>query len=461
MLFSSNEFLFVFLPLAWLAWRVAAMAGDNAAVSMLIAASLFFYGYEHLIHLPLMLFASLVGFAFLAIPQLCRSRSAFLLAIATLLGMLGYFKYAGFIATTLSDLGLQAFSGFLAPLLPIGISFFTLEVVSTVVDRWRAKSDERVPYSRYLLFVAFFPHLIAGPIIRFDQLSGQLVTQRMLASIDVERGLLLIGMGLLMKVGLADQLAPFVDRVWSDVSAASTAAAWLAVLAYGLQIYFDFNGYCVMAVGLGYLFGVKLPFNFESPYKATSLVEFWRRWNVTLSQFLRDYVYRPLGGRGSSDVQWTTNLMLTMLISGVWHGAGWNFVLWGILHGAGLIVAHRCAAFAKDWPAVVTAALTFAFVLLCWIPFRAESMPQAIEMIQRLVGNGGSVGLNPIHPDRTTLLLSMTGLAIVLFGPNARTISERYCSLGWQPIAAGGLVGLALLFQLFSGATYQFIYFRF
>ena len=459
MLFSSNEFLFVFLPLAWLAWRAAAAVGEGVAIATLVGASLLFYGYEHYAHLPLMLFASIIGFAFLAVPGLSRSRPAFLLAIALLLGMLGYFKYAGFIVDTLSGLGLRPIAGFVAPLLPIGISFFTLEVVSTVVDRWRAKSSEPVSYPRYLLFVAFFPHLIAGPIIRFEQLAGQLVTSRMLASIDAERGLLLIGMGLAMKVGLADQLAPFVDRVWANIGAASTAAAWLAVLAYALQIYFDFNGYCVMAVGLGYLFGVQLPFNFESPYKATSLIEFWRRWNVSLSQFLRDYVYKPLGGREGSEKRWAANLMLTMLISGFWHGAGWNFIIWGALHGAGLVVANRCAQFTTAWPRVVNIALTLGFVLLCWIPFRAETPGQAVEMLNRLAGisqGEASVGVN-----RVTLALSVVGLAIVLIGPNAREIHSRYSSVGWQPLAAGGLLGIALLLQLYSGATYQFIYFRF
>jgi D-alanyl-lipoteichoic acid acyltransferase DltB (MBOAT superfamily) len=459
MLFSSNEFLFVFLPLAWIAWRAAAAIDDRLALLTLTAASLAFYAYDGWRSLHLLLFASLLGYLYQARWVRLETPLPLVASVAALLGVLFYYKYLGFVGDTLAVAGVISPGAIVAPVLPIGISFFTLEVIGSIVDARRNVGSRKQNYGSFLLFVSYFPHLIAGPIIRFNQLSGQLSTRRMVDAIDIPRGLMLIGMGLFMKVGLADRLASFVDQVFAAPTAATMGAVWLAIGSYALQIYFDFNGYCTMAVGLSLLFGIILPFNFESPYRATSIIEFWRRWNVTLSQFLRDYLYQPLGGRGSSVARWMTNLFVTMLASGIWHGAGWNFVIWGMMHGIALMVAHGVRTIGVVVPAWIGWMLTLTFVVFAWIPFRATSLGNAQQMLGCLAGCGGDhvqTGVTPI-----VLFVAALAALIVLVAPNSKTICEQVRFALPTAMAAGAVLGVALMIQLYAGQTYQFIYFRF
>jgi alginate O-acetyltransferase complex protein AlgI len=456
MLFSSNVFLFGFLPLAWGSWFLIAQWAPRLSVVALIAISLAFYGYDQLSYLPLLILVSIIGYLFIEAPRSVQER-AYWFVIVAFLSLLGYFKYFGLAVDMLGVIGFKGIAvNVLAPMLPVGISFFVLEAVSSVVDAKRGEKVDRVSYSSYLLFIAFFPHLIAGPIIRFRQICDQFVPERMLASVDVPRALLLIGIGLFLKVGIADRLAPFVDGVYSAPSDAGAMVVWLAVWSYSLQIYFDFNGYCVMAVGVALLFGISLPFNFNSPYKADSVVEFWRRWNVTLSLFLRDYVYRPLGGRAGTVPGWMLNLFLTMVVSGLWHGAGLNFVVWGAVHGIALVAANltrRVGLFVPSW---LGWALTLGFVTLAWIPFRAASVADAAKIFYGL----GQFDLSSaIDPGVATVVIM--GSALVLAAPNAREISRRFIATSLQSITAGAILGVAAMLQIHAGAVYSFIYFRF
>ncbi|MES2029849.1 MAG: MBOAT family protein [Pseudomonadota bacterium] len=322
-----------------------------------------------------------------------------MIGVALNLAALCYFKYAGFLLDSVS-----ALSGMPMPLtniiLPLGISFFTFQQIAYLVDVMRGAKVERDIVS-YTLFVSFFPHLIAGPLVHHAEMipqfkrAGDVRTASMAA-----RGVAIFVAGLFKKVVIADNLAQFVSPVFAHADAGGGVAmawAWLATLSYTLQIYFDFSGYSDMALGLGLLFGIRLPVNFRSPYRATSIIEFWRRWHITLSRFLRDYLYIPLGGNRLSETRRYINLLVTMLLGGLWHGAGWNFVVWGGLHGLYLCINHvwrsSHEATLGGTPASVNFlasiagwAVTFVAAVIAWVFFRAGTMTGAWQILRSLLG---------------------------------------------------------------------------
>jgi len=342
-LFNSYAFLFVFLPATLLVFMAARRGGPGLALGALTLASLGFYGWWDPRFLALLLGSAVANFAFgralMARPADAR-RPWLVAGVVFNLGLLGWFKYAGFLSANLAALG--APTPVLDIVLPVGISFFTFQQIAYLVDVSRGLSD-RYGFRDYLLFVAFFPQLIAGPIVHHREMMPQLLTGRGPRAEDFAIGATLFAAGLFKKVVLADSLAPFASPVFAAADAGlavTTAEAWGAALAYALQLYFDFSGYSDMALGLARLFGVRLPINFDSPYQATSLIDFWRRWHMTLSRFLRDYLYIPLGGNRQGPARRWVNLMITMALGGLWHGAGWGFLIWGLIHGAGLAANH-------------------------------------------------------------------------------------------------------------------------
>jgi D-alanyl-lipoteichoic acid acyltransferase DltB (MBOAT superfamily) len=317
-------------------------------------------------------------------------------AVTGNLVLLGYFKYAGFLVGVAdgvlgSDWPIPAIA------LPLGISFFTLTQIAFLVDTARGEARD-YKFVHYLLFVCYFPHLIAGPILHHKELMPQLDRADIVrfSARRMALGLSYFSIGLFKKTVIADALSPYVGRVFDGAAHGMTpsgAEAWGAVLAYTLQLYFDFSGYSDMAIGLARMIGVQLPLNFHSPYKATSIIEFWRRWHMTLSRFLRDYLYIPLGGNRHGAARRYVNLMLTMLIGGLWHGAGWNFVLWGGLHGAYLAINHLWQALTggrrRPPTRVGTLAgglLTFICVAVAWVPFRANGLPATETILAALAG---------------------------------------------------------------------------
>ena len=349
MLFTSGEFLFVFLPITLLVFFAAArFAGKAAAAAWLAVASLVFYGYWRIEHTLLLVISIAVNYGFgewiLRARQGGRpsARALLIVAIAINLAALAYFKYADFFLRTVAELS-GADIPLLGVVLPLGISFFTFTQIAYLVDVHAGKVVERNPI-HYALFVTYFPHLIAGPVLHHAEMMPQFrnaeIYRPYLRNFVI--GLAFLLMGLAKKVLVADSVAPVANMVFgagADVPLAASAA-WLGVIAYTLQIYFDFSGYSDMAVGLSLLIGVRLPYNFNSPYQAWNITEFWRRWHMTLSRFLRDYLYVPLGGNRHGRARRYVNLMLTMLLGGLWHGASWTFVIWGGLHGAYLVVNH-------------------------------------------------------------------------------------------------------------------------
>src|SRR5580698_7168831 len=306
-------------------------------------AALFFYGAWRPVYLVLLLASVAVNFGLgLRMEDPLRRRRIGTLGVALNLALLCYFKYTNFLFDSLTTLTGTPLP-FVNVILPLGISFFTFQQIAYLVDVMRGARVERDIVS-YTLFVSFFPHLIAGPLVHHAEMIPQFKRGRTgRSSVLAARGLAIFAAGLFKKVVIADNLAQFVSPVFAHLDAGggvSTPWAWLATSAYTLQIYFDSSGYSDMAVGLALLFGIRLPVNFRSPYKATSIVDFWRRWHITLSRFLRDYLYIPLGGNRLGEIRRYLNLLVTMLLGGLWHGAGWNFLIWGGLHGFYLCINH-------------------------------------------------------------------------------------------------------------------------
>ena len=411
MLFNSYAFLFVFFPSAFALFFLAARLSPMLAAGVLTLASLVFYGWWSVAALPLLLLSICANYFFgikvtpggpgAPLRRERERKTWFYAAIGANLGLLAFFKYANFFVENsnaiLAALGAAPIT---APhvVLPIGISFFTFTQIAFLVDCYQGKVKER-NFIHYALFVSYFPHLIAGPILHHAQMMPQFAipgTYRI--NLDkVAIGIILLTIGLSKKLLIADPLGDHADALFESVAKGGMpqlVPAWLGVFAYAFQIYFDFSAYSDMAIGLSLFFGIRLPVNFNSPYKATSIIDFWSRWHISLSAFLRSYLYIPLGGNRRGKPRRYVNLMITMLLGGLWHGASWTFVLWGALHGVMLVINHAWrAAFGvrRYGPAGLVAcwALTFLGVCLAWVLFRSDSLTIALEIYRALIGLNG------------------------------------------------------------------------
>lgn len=465
--FATPEFLVLFLPTAILSFALAKrFSGHDGGRLALLALSLAFYALGGLAFLWV-LAVSIIGNHWAArILHRSGHQTVFWLAVAANLGMLGWFKYAGFVA---GAVGADAFLT-ASVVLPLGISFFTFQQIAWLVD---VRRGEAVPSTLldHALFVSFFPQLIAGPIVHHAQLGPQLKRPAGLPGLGDERlrlALVYLFGGLAKKVLIADPIGDMINPLWADVSALSFYDAWVAALGYGIQLYFDFSAYGEMAIGLGLLFGIELPKNFNSPYKAVSVRDFWRRWHITLGAFLRDYLYIALGGSKRGFHRQLLALMATMVLGGLWHGAGWTFLFWGAAHGAAMVLetaARRCGLVLPD---PVARLATLAFVLLAWVPFRASNMEQALIVYGAMFGSldlalpaaiaglvGADVAITPLYGHEIFLVLGLLWLAVV--APNLHEIAHR-------PLPAYLLApasALAMLFVSFEiGVATDFLYWQ-
>jgi alginate O-acetyltransferase complex protein AlgI len=498
MLFTSAEFVLIFLPVVLFAFFASARyLGAPWAAGLLGLASLVFYA----IWAPwslLVLGASMV-FNYLMGRLLCgwyrplqampRSRYLLIGAIAANMVALCYFKYLNFLVATANQFS-QANLPALDIVLPLGISFFTFTQIAYLVDAYRGQVGRSSPL-HYLLFVTYFPHLIAGPVLHHAEVMPQFARSETyrpnLENIAV--GLLFFAVGLAKKVLLADSMQPYAAGVFDSALATppSFIEAWAGALAYTLQLYFDFSGYSDMAVGLSRMFNVRLPYNFASPYQAVNIIEFWRRWHITLSRFLRDYLYFALGGNRRGTMRRYINLFATMVLGGLWHGAGWGFVVWGALHGCYLMINHAWQAVMRGREPRMRSTLlrsigivfTFLCVVLAWVFFRATSLEAAWSMI------AGMVGLNGLTPatiewarlDGARQLGWTIALLLVVFCMpcSQRLIDERLPAFAkrfamtaravqcWQWGAVGGLgpvIGLLIAIAASRGLS-EFIYYNF
>ena len=369
--------------------------------------------------------------------------------------VLGSFKYTNFLFASAFELAGMPFTPW-SIVLPLGVSFFTFQQISYLLDLRRGHAAQ-YDLLEFGCYVCFFPHLIAGPIIRHHELIPQFASL-VAKHIDrelVARGLLLFTLGLVKKVWLADQLAPLADAGFAQ-AAPGTAAAWQAALAYSLQLYFDFSGYSDMALGLAGMFGLTLPVNFDAPYRATSIRDFWRRWHMTLSRFLRDYLYIPLGGSRSGVLRAYGATLLTMLLCGLWHGAGWTFIAWGGLHGVAVCCNRWWLSFGRPLPAVLGWLLTMVFVIIGWVLFRADDFHGAARMLSAMAGQAGA----GIADDDGWLMLALAA-ALALIGPTNLSLSRLngfYRPWLALPLA---LIMLITVLRVGQGRGVEFIYFQF
>ncbi|WP_428406966.1 MBOAT family O-acyltransferase [Hyphococcus sp.] len=492
MVFSSFEFIFLFLPVAYgVLLALTHYRASRWAIIWLIGASLFFYGYWAPIYLILIVLSILANFAagYFLDPERetpKQQRRAYLIAaVAANLLLLGYFKYLVFFADTLRALKVADFD--IGPIiLPIGISFFTFQQISYQVDRYLGKVGNK-SFLNYALFVVYFPQLIAGPIVHHKEMLDQFQEGRgfRLSFDNLSYGTTYFVLGLAKKTLLADPLAVHANAIFAAAErgvALTTADAWTGALAYTGQLYFDFAGYSSMAIGLAAMIGVKLPLNFNSPYKSLSIQEFWRRWHITLSRFLRDYLYIPLGGNRHGEVRRLLNLMLTMLIGGLWHGAAWTFVVWGGLHGAYLVVNRAFDVVAEKFapgllstiPAKAAAwLLTMLSVVVAWVFFRATSFESAFAVLRAMFAAGPEGAASRLTLTAGDWALFLVAGFFAFIAPNAAQIM-RYDApniktdsikrwMTWRPTAMAAVaVGILGFFAILATQkNNEFIYFQF
>jgi alginate O-acetyltransferase complex protein AlgI len=467
MLFNSYEFLFAFLPVVLIGWW--SIRAPAARLAFLAASSYFFYAWWDWRFLPLMIASTTVdyvaGRALVAFDEDGpRRRGVLIAALAANLAMLGYFKYAGFFLDSLDGMGSTLGLGTPFPelhiVLPIGISFYTFNSMSYTIDIFRRQVRPARSLLHYAAFVSMFPHLIAGPIVRYATIDGQLrrLTPRLSWELAAS-GMFFLSCGLVKKLLIADTLAPHVDRLFGGHDQLGLVAGWTAAVGYALQLYFDFSGYSDMAVGLAFLLGFRFPQNFDSPYKAQNISDFWRRWHMSLSFWLRDYLFIPLGG--SQNGRWRTlrNLGVTMFLGGLWHGAAWTFVVWGLLHGA-FLIAHnllRRAGLTPPWTSL-NRAITFACVAGAFVVFRAPDLQVAGDVLSAMAGFHGVESLTTI--DTLVGAPLAVGIAALLvfvnLAPNTWEVELRPRPV--YGLALGGALAAAVLT---IGNPSPFIYFRF
>lgn len=514
MLFNSYIFLLLFLPVALAGFFIFGRIGKGVGAGWLALCSLFFYAWWDWRYIVLLI-ASICGNYFIGgfIARHANQsigKKMLWAGVAVNLALLGYYKYADFFLSSINAI-FSAQVPLLGIVLPIGISFFTFTQIAFLADAYVGKVTEyRFVY--YVLFVTYFPHLIAGPVLHHKEMMPQFDQDDnyRFKWDNIAVGATIFIIGLAKKVLIADNLAGFVAPIFLErAEAPSLFLAWGGALAYTFQLYFDFSGYSDMAIGLSRLFGVRLPLNFASPYKAVNIIEFWRRWHMTLSRFLRDYLYIPLGGNRFGPFRRHINLMVTMALGGLWHGAGWNFLIWGGLHGVFLVVNHFWQEFAarlswkipKRLAGVLAVGLTFCCVVFAWVYFRAASLESANRIVLGLLGLNGAAlpdaiagRLGPLWPAMQAAgfktFLGGGGVFVATWGwvlfaaliaflcPNTQEIMRKYQPalepptvrpfsgierLTWQPSRVSA-IGIGILFALgvlaLSRPT-EFLYFQF
>lgn len=479
MLFNSYQFIFIFFPLTFFVYWISLIRGVKLALIWLVVASLIFYGSwnkRDLVVIVASLSANyVIGRIIVDSKVFVYRRILFMIGIAANLALLAYYKYWDFFAIELKVVGLNWPLVNLA--LPLGISFFTFTQIAYLSDAYRYLVKDK-SFIKYAIFVTYFPHLIAGPLIHHKQIISQFNSNLMhrVNSADFSSGMTLFVIGLAKKIFLADNLSRYVNLVFDVIppdGLISTSDAWCGALAYALQLYFDFSAYSDMAVGVSRCFGIELPINFNSPYKSRSIIEFWKRWHITLSSFLRDYLYIPLGGRRVNEYRRYVNLGITMLLGGLWHGANWTFIIWGALHALYLISNHflieRCSYVSQLFSGPILSAvqrmIVFILVVIAWVFFRANDLTSAMIIISAMFGFGEGADL--VSNFISTAWIAV-GLTIVWTLPNSNQIinklfTSEITKSGWNlKIVLPMLIGLSFwLCILMLDKKSEFLYFQF
>jgi len=389
MLFNSYVFIFAFLPISFSLYFYLNTKSTLLAKKFLVFASLFFYSWWNIFYLPIILGSMFFNYAIgqqlnQQREKIFSKKTTLILGILANLMLLGYFKYMDFFISNINLIS-DAKIPLLDLALPLAISFFTFQQVAYLVDSYRKETKE-YDFLNYSLFVTFFPQLIAGPIVHHNEMMPQFAKRRNKVKNykNIALGLFIFSIGLFKKVVIADVFAIWATKGFDGSEVLSIFEAWATSLSYTFQLYFDFSGYTDMAIGIALLFNIKLPINFNSPYKATSIQDFWRRWHITLSRFLKDYIYIPLGGNRKGELFTYANLMITFILGGLWHGAGWTFIFWGFLHGMALVIHRIWSKLGFKLWTWLAWFITFNFINIAWIFFRAKEWNDAIKVLESM-----------------------------------------------------------------------------
>jgi len=490
LLFNSYIFIFLFLPVTFLIYfYLNKKRLTEASKAFLVLSSLFFYAWWNTAYLPLILVSMLFNYTLgkeLSKEQKGKKRFSpkilLTFGITANLLLLGYFKYADFLIENI-----DALFGVDIPLLhlalPLAISFYTFQQIAYLVDSYRKETKE-YDFLNYAVFVTFFPQLIAGPIVHHSEMMPQFaqIRNKVMRPANIALGIFIFTIGLFKKVVIADSFAVWATQGFDVANSLNMLEAWMTSLSYTFQLYFDFSGYTDMALGIALLFNIKLPINFDSPYKATDIQDFWRRWHITLSRFLKDYIYIPLGGNRKGEIRTYTNLFTTFLLGGIWHGAGWTFVLWGALHGLALVIHRAWQKVGMRIPALLAWFITFNFINIAWVFFRATNFDDALKVLKGMF-RFGDLGLSKSkqfyhmlhfkHPAETlfsfnivnyTFILLILGFIIVLGFKNSANLQHYFSSLKkvplWIVIGTGIMLGVSLI-ALDINTHSEFLYFNF
>lgn len=492
MLFNSIEFIFAFLPITFFIYFGLNKAHFfRSAKVFLVLASLFFYSWWNVIYLPLIVFSMVFNFIVghylkKQAPLLLSKRAILVLGIIANLSLLAYFKYSDFFIENINAV-FNADLSLLNMALPLAISFFTFQQIAYLVDSYKGLTQE-YDVVNYAVFVTFFPQLIAGPIVHHKEMMPQFSnnTNNRINAENISRGLFIFSIGLFKKVAIADTFATYANQGFDVAQFLSFYEAWATSLSYTFQLYFDFSGYTDMAIGLALMFNIVLPFNFNSPYKALSIQDFWRRWHMTLSRFLRDYIYIPLGGNRKTHLITYRNLMATFVIGGLWHGAAWTFVFWGFLHGCAISVHRLWTRLGIRLYKPLAWFITFNFVNITWVYFRAESWQDANKVLKGMFAIGDKkyfdLSINFVNSlsmwcdrtlydwlpytvrltrvDETSLLYCMAALVLVLVTNNNNGyIHEK--AIPQTKMAAASVVFAVSIIVSVTSSTAVFLYFNF
>jgi alginate O-acetyltransferase complex protein AlgI len=470
--FASPIFLWFFLPLALLAYWVLAPRHRNA---VLTASSIVFYAYGA--HAFVFVLLLLVAFNYCigltvgnhALPDQTRN-TVLASAIVANVGVLCYWKYGGFLDQQVVDIN-HAFGGhyerIIRTALPLGISFFTFHNLSYIIDlRREVKGPIRKPID-FATYIMMFPQLVAGPIVRYHEIADQLPAVRRDRVGDLAAGFPRFAHGLFKKVVIADTIAPVADASFGVHSGLTTSTAWIGVIAYTLQIYFDFSGYSDMAIGLGRMFGFKLPENFARPYSAASMTDFWRRWHMSLSRWFRDYLYIPLGGNRRGPRRTYVNLIIVFALTGLWHGAAWSFLFWGLYHGALLIIERRNRDIPRQTRAWVPRARTLILVMIGWVLFRSAALSRALTMLWSMFTPHGLALNSAVSAVLTRERFTIMALAfLVVFLPGDFVLGKvldggRGVPAGLARLGASTVGAAAAAVFVASGTFHPFLYYQF
>lgn len=473
MIFSSYTFIFIFLPIVFTVYFLAQrFAGDKPAKIWLVAASLYFYAHGNILFLPLL--AGTLVFNYAVIKLLRKNRekrvvAALLTALAVLenLGLLFYFKYMNFFITNVNYVFGTNYILYNI-VLPIGISFYTFQILAHVIDTYRGEGSDST-FLEFSVFVTFFPQLIVGPIVRHDYMMEQIRSEkiRQIDTANIMRGIMYFSVGCAKKILIADPLITHAQTFYNVMGNGNFFEAWGAVFAYTFAYYFDFSGYIDMALGLGMFFNIRLPENFNSPYKARNFADFWRRWNITVSNFFYDYIFRRIFRFGDGVPKLVLATMITFIVSGLWHGASWHFVFWGVANGILVSLANIMTLKRRKLPFPLAWALTFFFVLVTRVLFDANGMTQAFNVYRSMFDIRPALsgfrafldsGLMYISQNLYEIFLIIAGACICFFAPNTREMFSEPRPRWYHAVFAGALFTMSLFFM---GRVSNFLYFQF